>query len=324
MALDRVFEELGLDSKDREILFELDLNSRISVNKLAKKVKLNPGTVNYRIKKLEEKKIILGYYSVVDASLIGFEQFRVYLKYQYINPEKEEELLDYLMKNEMVWWVGKIGGEFDLAFVIWAKNSFEFSEFWKKLMLKYRNLFQKINVSDYTGLHQFNLAFLNPEDKRRKKIFSGTDKRISISKKEREILKIISSDARTPSVEIAKKLKLTPIQVKYALNKMKKLGLIQGFRLKFNFDLFGLNYYKVNFNLKDLKQYKKLADFALEHENIIYVDQTIGFSDFEIELVASSHKEFIEIIKEMKEKFSEIIKDYDYILYSEILKIKYF
>ncbi len=324
MSLNEVFAKLGLDSKDREILFELDLDSRVSVNKLAKNVKLKPGTVNYRIKKLEEKNIVLGYYTAIDRSLLGFEQFRVYLKYQYINPEKEQELVDYLMENEMIWWVGKIGGEFDLCFVIWARNTFEFNEFWKKLMLKYRNLFQKMSVSVYVGLYQFNLAFLNPENEKRVKIFSGTDKRVSISKKEEKILKLISDNARMPSIEIAKKLKLTPIQVKYALNKMKKLGLIQGFRLKFNFDLFGLNYYKVQFNLKDLKQYKKLADFALQHKNIIYIDQTIGVEDFETELIASSHKEFMGIIKEMKEKFSEIIKDYNYILYSEILKIKYF
>lgn len=211
-----------------------------------------------------------------------------------------------------------------MGFVSWAKNSFDFNKFWEKLMLKYRNLFQKINVSAYAGLYQFNLAFLNPKNKKRTKIYSGTNKRITISKKEKEILKIISFNARTPSVEIAKKLKITPIQVKYALNKMKKIGLIQGFRLKFNFDLFGLNYYKVNFNLKDLNQYNKLVNFALQHEKIIYVDKTIGFADFEMELVVSSNKEFNQIIKEMKEKFSDIIKDYNYILYSEILKIKYF
>jgi len=324
MALDKVFAELGLDSKDREILFELDLDSRISINKLAKKVKLNSGTVNYRIKKMEEKKVILGYYAVVDASLLGFEQFRIYLKYQYINPELEENLLNYLAENENIWWLGKTDGEFDLCFVIWVKNSFKFKEFWNKLMLKYRNLFQKINVSPYTGLFQFNLAFLNPENEKRVKIFSGTDKKISVSKKEEKILKLISDNARTPSIEIAKKLKITPIQVKYALNKMKKLDLIQGFRLKLNFELLGLNYYKVNFNLKDLKQYNKLVNFALEHERIIYVDQTIGFSDFEAEIVCLSHKEFKGIMNEMKAKFSEIIKDYDYILYSEILKIKYF
>ncbi|MFH1663339.1 MAG: winged helix-turn-helix transcriptional regulator [archaeon] len=324
MALDDVFIKLGLDSKDREILFELDLNSRISVNKLAKKARLKPGTVNYRIKKLEEKKIILGYYTAIDTSLLGFEQFRVYLKYQYINPEQENELMNYLHENKMIWWLGKIGGEFDLCFVIWAKNSFEFNEFWKKFMLNYRNLFQKMNVSVYTELTQFNLAFLNHENKKRIKIVSGKKERIKISEKEREILRIISADARIPSIEIAKKLNITPIQAKYALDKMKKQGLIQGFRIKFNFDLFGLNYYKVNFNLKDMKKYNKLVDFALEHERIIYVDQSIGFADFEIELVASSHKEFTGIIKEMKEKFSEIIKDYDFILYSEILKIKYF
>ncbi len=324
MSLNAIFNKLELDSKDREILFELDLNSRISVNKLAKKIKLNSGTVNYRIKKLEEKKVILGYYSAIDMSLLGFEQFRVYLKYQYINPEQEQELTNYLIGNNMIWWVGKTDGEFDLCFVIWAKNSFEFNEFWKKLMIKYRNLFQKIDVSLYSGLIQFNLAFLKPEKEERKKIISGTDKRIKVSEKEKKILKIVSDNARIGSVEIAKKLKITPIQVKYALEKMKKEGLIQGFRLNLNFDLFELNYYKVNFNLKDLKQYNKLVNFALQHEKIIYVDKTIGFADFEMELVVSSHKEFKKIIKEMKEKFFDIIKDYNYILYSEILKIKYF
>jgi len=324
MTFDSVFEEMGLDSKDKEILFELDLNSRISVNKLAKKVKLNAGTVNYRIKKLEAKKVIQGYYAVIDASLLGFEQFRVYLKYQYINPEEEQELINYLNNNEMVWWLGKISGEYDLSFVSWAKNSSEFNEFWKKLMLKYRNLFQKINVSVYTNLIQFNLAFLDPKNEKRMKIQSNQKNKIKISEKERKILKLISFNARMASIEIAEKLGVTPIQVKYALNKIKKLGLIQGFRLKFNFGLFGLNYYKVNFNLKDLKKHKKLVDFATQHDKIIYVDETIGFADFEIELIASSHKEFMKIIQEMKEKFSDIIKDYDFVLYSEILKIKYF
>ena len=52
-----------IDLKDRKILFELDLNSRQTLTQIGKKVGLPKTVVAYRIKRLQDKKIIRNYLS---------------------------------------------------------------------------------------------------------------------------------------------------------------------------------------------------------------------------------------------------------------------
>ena len=61
---------IKLDYYDKKILFELDKNARVTTSSLAKKIRKSKQFVDYRIKKLEQGKIILGYTSVIDYSKI--------------------------------------------------------------------------------------------------------------------------------------------------------------------------------------------------------------------------------------------------------------
>ena len=55
-----------LSKKDKQVLKELDINSRQSISQIAKKTHINKETVNYTIKKLEKDEIIQGYFSLVN------------------------------------------------------------------------------------------------------------------------------------------------------------------------------------------------------------------------------------------------------------------
>lgn len=61
-----------LDLKDRKILYHLDLDSRQSFRSLGKKVGLSKDIVASRVKKLQEKGIIKGFFAVVDYSKLGY------------------------------------------------------------------------------------------------------------------------------------------------------------------------------------------------------------------------------------------------------------
>ena len=62
----------NLDQIDKRILFELEKNARINDSALAKIVKKSKDSVRYRIKKLEEQKIITGYRTWIDYSKLGY------------------------------------------------------------------------------------------------------------------------------------------------------------------------------------------------------------------------------------------------------------
>ena len=75
MSLLLALKEDSMDSLDKRILEELQLDSRKSFTKIAQKIGVSTATVSDRVKKLTEKGIICGYTTTLNTSELG--KFRV-------------------------------------------------------------------------------------------------------------------------------------------------------------------------------------------------------------------------------------------------------
>ena len=84
-----------LDKKDKQILYQLDLDSRQSYKQIGKKSKLSREVVQYRIKQLEKKGIIRGYQTLIDVSKLGYLNCRFFIKFQKDSPEEENLVIEY-------------------------------------------------------------------------------------------------------------------------------------------------------------------------------------------------------------------------------------
>ncbi|MFF9035488.1 Lrp/AsnC family transcriptional regulator [Streptomyces sp. NPDC014892] len=65
--------KIGLDAVDREILFHLRQDGRLTNVELAKRVGLTPPPCLRRVKRLEEAGVIAGYRAVIDPAALGRE-----------------------------------------------------------------------------------------------------------------------------------------------------------------------------------------------------------------------------------------------------------
>ncbi|MCU0498217.1 MAG: Lrp/AsnC family transcriptional regulator [Anaerolineae bacterium] len=63
----------GFDQLDHAILEELQVNGRISVADLARKIHLSPPAVYQRIKRLERAGVIQGYVALIDREAAGYD-----------------------------------------------------------------------------------------------------------------------------------------------------------------------------------------------------------------------------------------------------------
>ncbi|MEO8608056.1 MAG: Lrp/AsnC family transcriptional regulator [Chloroflexota bacterium] len=63
----------GFDQLDHAILKELQMNGRISVADLARKIHLSPPAVHQRIKRLEREGVIRQYVALVDREAAGYD-----------------------------------------------------------------------------------------------------------------------------------------------------------------------------------------------------------------------------------------------------------
>lgn len=85
-----------MDELDYAILGEIVNNSRIPITELSRKVKSTPIVVIGRIKKLEQKGIIIQYRVGIDLNKLGLELYKVVLSLEKYTKEDEKNLLRYV------------------------------------------------------------------------------------------------------------------------------------------------------------------------------------------------------------------------------------
>ena len=314
---------MELDPTDRKILYELDKNSRQTNTEIARSLRIDKSIVNYRIRNMVKRKIIEGYYTVIDATKLGYEGYRGYFKWQYMRPEIEKRIIKFVTKSPLTWWVGTIEGDWDLGFVVWTKNMYELRDFWTNFMSRYQKYVIRYLLTPYTRVYDYSFGFLSEKKEKKTRVIGGP-KRVMISEKAENILRILGENARMSNTEIAKRAGHTPGIVKYQIRKMMLDGVIRGFRVKINTEKIGYFLYKLNFKLKDQTKYDEILRYASLHPNIIYVDETIGFADFEAEMLVANYGDFQKILKEMKSIFADKIREANYFVYPRIHKIVYF
>ena len=313
----------NLDETDKKILFELDKNARQTLSQIGKRLRLSKQVVDYRIKNLEKNGLIKGYFSVLDIGKLGFLDFRIFLKFYNTTPEKEREIIEYLKNNPRVGWLVSVDGYWSTNMLVWAKSMIDLQDnFWKGFMDRYRNYIDNKWISVITHLVHYRKNFLVPDSKNLDFEISGGEIKKDVDEKDEKILDLLSGNARMPLVEIGKKVGLSTNIVAYRIKQMKKRNVILGFRPLLDLEKLGVQYHKVHFYLKNTKPEteKQLLEYSKRHPNIILVDITVGGADFEIEIYAKNSSEFHSILDDIKTRFSEVIKNYETMVYCKEYK----
>jgi Lrp/AsnC family transcriptional regulator, leucine-responsive regulatory protein len=316
-----------LDLKDRKLLYELDRNSRQTIQQLAKKISLSKDAVKYRINKLKSEGLIKSFTAVVDTGKLGFTSFRIFLKFYHLSPAKEKEILEFLQKNKNLVWLVQVEGNWDINTLFLYKSVEEMNQFWEELLKKYNNYISKREFGIYTNVTYFSRAyFLN------KKINDFSMQVISLPKEEKfdtseiKIIELLSKNARISVIDIAKKIGLTSKTVISKIKKLENNKIILGYRTEFNLEKLGYKYYKVhisNFNATS-ENIKKIKQYIKENPNIIYHDEVLGGHDLEIEIQVENEDKLRELIEEIKSKFFNIIKEYEILYYFKEYKLRFF
>lgn len=314
-----------IDKIDKKIIYELDRNARRSVNKIAKKLKLKRETVSYRIKQLEKNKIIKGYYTLIDYSKLGYILIRLYFKFQDTTLEIEKEIIDYLVSLKSTLTVYKIEGDWDLAMGFLVKSLDEFDKIYREFQSKYRKFIHSHNITVFLEYKHFFRNYLVDEKLRDYSSYStGNAEKINFDKKDIEIIKILAENAKIPLLDIANKLNLTSMAVRYRIRQLADKKVILAYRTLIDYSKLGYGYYKIDLDIEDISKLKQLQNFIKQHPDIIYQDRTIGGSDIEFDAELQDHEEFHKLIEEIKKKFPGIIRTYKYYKAREILKYIYF
>ena len=315
-----------LDIIDKKILYQLDLNSRQSISQIGRRIHFPKTNVGYRIKKLQENGVIKKFYTVIDSFKLGYTSIRFYLVYENINPDIEREIIDYFVKNKYTWWVGSIEGRFDLVIVIWIRNINEFYSFWENTLKKYRKYLSKQIFSYYTQLFHYRYSFLlddYPKEDRTKYEITGGGKLIDFDNIDYRILKSLASNSRIPITDMMKLLGISSKTIRKRIQRLKKLGVILGYRVQIDYSKLGLQYFKLDIQLNEYSKLNSIISYVKFNPNLIFIDRSAGYADLELEFLVKNQNQLRDIVNDLVMRFPNVIKSYNNFYLTDIYKTQY-
>ncbi|MFH1650021.1 MAG: Lrp/AsnC family transcriptional regulator [Candidatus Woesearchaeota archaeon] len=303
---------VSLDLLDRKLLGELDGNSRTPLSVLARRLGTSKGTVLYRINRLKQEGVILGFYPVLDMGRIGYLLFRVFFRLKGINRQSESELIAYLKEKPEMMWVISVDGKYDLGLACITMTVHEMDDIWGAFMKRFGNYVEDVRFAIQTKVEQYDRVYLYDGAKNENSAAfyscSGTE---TVSELDSAILRTLSRDARIPTTEVARNVGADVKTVMARIKKLEQKNIITGYKTNFDLGVLGYAYFKIELKLHNTNPTALLAlrQYVKEHPNIIYNDYALGGEDVELEVQVKSVEDLRDLVNDIRDKFSAIIQD---------------
>lgn len=289
---------IPVDAVDRKILASLTRNSRIPLTLLAKSAGISREVATYRIKKLQEIGIILGFVTEINFEKLNFLGAAVFFT---TKTNREREFREHLLKSKYISWVGEQVGIWDFGMSIFGKNAEEIDE----RFLSLYNSFKDIIIDHRLTLHKKNTFFYEKlfgiEPIQKKKLLKDY-KADAIDKK---ILSLLALNARIDYVELSKKIDLTSPAIKDRIKKLESAGYIERYTTFIDFSKLNIYQYSVFIVNKNIEDRQRLLSSLHNHKDVCYTAEYVGDPFLEFGVFVNNPYDLREILRSIEEVFPE-------------------
>lgn len=314
-----------LNKKDERILAELDKDSRQTDSQIAKKTGLSKQVVNYRINNLLSRGIITDFYTTFDVAKLGFNSYYVFLQLEKINKQEEQELIAKLKALDFVGWLITGVGRWDVCLLLFADTLERFDSQLGQITSLCKNNLYDYNFSALISSEHISYKFVSLKEIAKVKQEERKE-RIELDKTDLVILKEIAPDARISLTDIQKRTKIPIHTTAYRIKNLEKQKIILGYKPKLDVEKLGYQWNLLLLKFQSIPEKRKheFLYFCENHKSIYYITRTIGLYNLMLDVHVRTNDDFRELIQELRDKFSDVVKLYESIVVFKEHKISYF
>lgn len=314
-----------LDKIDKNLLFELDLESRQSLGKIAEKLRISKSNVAYRIKRLEDNNIIIGYRAIINSRKLNKFFFRLFISFRYLPKKVEKEVEQYIQKSTHFGYVYKSQGHYDYSCAIWVNDLFEFQDVANSIRFKWGKYLNEVVQDMPLRIVDLQNRFLLRNVHGKRVSWTADKEDVNLDPIEKKMLFMLSDNARKPIYEMALELGVSGKQVAYRMRKLEKSDIILGYRALLNYKALGYTYFKCRINLQDYtkENYRAIREHVMQDPSVMFLVEGIGFPAIDMSAAFRTIEEFHEFIDTLKKTFPGKVGGYEIILFSKVVKMNF-
>jgi Lrp/AsnC family transcriptional regulator for asnA, asnC and gidA len=145
----------AIDETDYEILKVLLKNARMKTIDIARQLQTTEIVVRYRIKKLIERGIIIGFKPFLNVYKLGYVYFKLHLTLYNLTPEKKKSVFTYVHTHPNTVHCTELVGGADLETEFQVKSNQEFYQHLKELREKFGGIIRHYEFMQYTEEYKF-------------------------------------------------------------------------------------------------------------------------------------------------------------------------
>ncbi|MDO8554032.1 MAG: winged helix-turn-helix transcriptional regulator [Candidatus Micrarchaeota archaeon] len=302
---------MTLDLLDKKILHQLDRNSRVSYSKIAKKLKTSPQVVKYRVEQLYKNGILLYCWPMVEYRGIGYFFGLHFIKLKNLTPEKEKEFYGYLNSHKFIPIIMRGQGYADIIIGIDGQGIHHLNEIMQDLNTRFSDIFLDWDTVIPIGFSRFNRNYLVGTSESTEKVaFTGASVKKESDEKDRMVLSMLNNNARTPILEIVKKVGISYENVVKRIKKLENSGVIQCYTVLLDHVKAGYPRYRTLIKFAGLtkQEEKRFFTYCDFHPNIVHHLKVLGNWDLVVDIEVENMEKLRQIIEEIKFKFSKSIR----------------
>jgi DNA-binding Lrp family transcriptional regulator len=315
-----------IDIKDKKILYHLHKDARQTLTQIGRKVSLQKNVVSYRLNRLKSEGVIKNFSTVIDMNKLGYIIIRIHYKFQNISPKIEKEIVYSLTNNSNTVLVATTHGLFNLKAIIIIKDINKFYQLWQETQKKYGLYIQRKSTAIFINEYYYGPYYLLDFDKKEQRTIiskTGRGSTYKIDELDYKILQLLSANARQSINKIANKLKVSTTTISSRILKLKKAGVIRGYRVNIDPSSYGYNIYKAYLYLTDYSKRNNIVEYLKNNPNLVFVDTYAGEADLDLEFHFANISSFLKSMQDLKLKFPNLIKNFEYIYVLKYHKFLY-
>jgi DNA-binding Lrp family transcriptional regulator len=312
-------KKLSLDTIDKRILYELDIQGDRSFDDIGRILKIPKETIAFRVKRLIKNGVIKGFPTTIHVSRLGYYYNKFFLKFQKTTIEKESEIVEYLRHHSSIAYFASLEGRYDVTFLVIAKNVDELQSFLNPFKSKFGEYILDQEILTMTQVHRFNFRFFYSDGTIETDTYPEDLTPTNIDNIDYSIIKSLAKNSRENLSSIARQTKNHVNVVRYRIDKLRKLGILGKPVLDIEFNKFGVEHYQINLLLKNQSFITPIVEMATEIPESTFATVTLGKYDLALEFAVANNSKIKEILNSIKIRYPEAIISSDILVLHEHL-----